>query len=274
MKNTKKMTADDINKLSYTDFIGLVNQWNVLPGSYNTLNKWRVFSNMTNNSRILEIACTTGFSCRELAILTGCSGVGIDISEPSIKMAEYNKSLYAPNINMKYIAIDGYKYEASEKFSHIIFGAALRFFPDPQAMLKKSLTMLEDNGYILSSEFYINQAIPQKFVTEAREVFGINITQVPYKEVMKIYEGLEIFYEDKNELIQETEEEINYYTKSTIDRAVNMLNISNKDIYDAMYQRLFTIKNMSNKLRPYQRHNVLVLRYRSNIYPKRYTELF
>lgn len=272
--NIKNLTPEIINQLSYTDFIGLVNQWNVLPGAYSTLSKWIQYSKIDKSSNILEVACTTGFSSREIADMTKCTGVGIDISGSSIEQAKYNLKQYSPNSKIQYIHIDGYEFEPQEKFSHIIFGAALRFFPNPEKMLRKSISMLNDGGYILSSEFYVKKPIPQTLANKAKTIFGINITQVGYKEVMKIYEGLEIIYEDKNDLTPETKEELYHYCKSTIDRAVKRLEISNNNLYSAMFNRLFAIKDMSNQLRPYQQYNVLVCRYRSLVYPNRFIELF
>ena len=73
MEKDLKITSEYVKSISYTDFVGLINQWNVLPGSYNTLSKWANFSGLNKKSRLLEVACTTGFSSRELALLSGCS---------------------------------------------------------------------------------------------------------------------------------------------------------------------------------------------------------
>lgn len=270
----QNITSEYINQISYTDFVGLINQWNVLPGSYTTLSKWQVFSEMKADSKLLEIACTTGFSSRELALRTGCSGEGIDISEKSVAMANYNHDVYAPNINFSYRVADGYGYQSSEKFSHIVVGAALGFFPDPIKMLKHCVSLLVDGGYVLASPFYVTETIPQELIKRAEGVFGITPTTVSYKEIMKHYSELEVVYEDRNDLVQETEEELAHYCSSTIGRAVKMLNVSNLDVKQAMYNRLYSIKKMSNDLRPYQRYSVLVLRYRSDVYPNRYVELF
>ena len=274
MSKQEKITPDFIQKLSYTDFVGFVNQWNVLPGSYSTLSKWAVYSKMDKNSRLLEVACTTGFSSRELALFSGCSGEGFDLSEKSIKMATYNKDQYAPNIDFSYSVADGYKYKSDKSFTHIIVGASLGFFPNPAKMLDKCVSMLEDGGHILASPFYVTKSLPKELVKKAQKIFDITPTSVSYKEIMKSYKKLEIVFEERNNLVQETEEELNYYCKSTIDRACNMLDIADKKVYEAMYKRLYDVKNMSNDLRPYQMYSVLVLRYRKAVYPNRFVELF
>jgi len=268
------MTPQEIKNLSYADFVGFINQWNVLPGSYNTLSKWAIFSGLNKKSRLLEVACTTGFSSRELALLSGCSGEGFDLSEKSVEMAIYNRKEYAPDIDFSYIVIDGYQYRAKKPFSHIVVGASLGFFPDPQKMLDNCIKILKDGGYILASPFWVTKPIPEPLIEKAKKVFGITPTSVPYKEIMKLYNNLEIVFEERNDLAQETEEELNYYCKCTIDRACKMLKVDNKEIYQVMYDRLYEIKKMSNDLRSFQMYSVLVLRYRKLVYPNRFVELF
>lgn len=274
MKKKEEITPEYIRDLAYSDFVGLINQWNVLPGSYTTISKWAAYSKMNNTSRLLEVACTTGFSSRELATLTGCRGEGFDLSEKSIEMARYNKEQYAPDVNLSYVVADGYQYTPQQKFTHIAIGASLGFFPDPEKMLGRCIEMLRDGGYVLAAPFYITKPFPEHLVRRAQEIFGITPTSVSYKEIMQMYNKFEIIYEDRNELIPETDEELHYYCKSTIDRACTIRDVNDKKVYDTMYERLFEVKKMSNELRPYQRYSVLVLRYRSSVYPYRFVELF
>lgn len=270
----EKITVEKIKAMSYTDFVGFINQWNVLPGAHNTLSKWAVFSKLNDKSRILEIACTTGFSSRELAILSNCSGLAFDISDKSVQSAKLNKSKYAKDIRIDYFVEDGYKFKDSKKFTHIILGAALKFFPRPKEMLEKCISLLNDGGYILASPFFIKENLPKELVEEFKEVFGITPTVESYKDIMSMYKGLEIIFEEKNYPVEETDEELAHYCTSTIKRACELHEIKEKVVYDAMYKKLLKIKQMSNKLRPYQGYTVLVLRYRSSIYPNRYVELF
>lgn len=274
METPEKITSEFITSLSYTDFVGFINQWNVLPGSFVTLNKWAKFSDMNKDSKLLEVACTTGFSSRELARLTGCSGEGFDLSERSVEMANYNQKEYAPEIDFSYSVADGYEYENKGLFTHIVVGAALGFFPDPAKMMDKCLSMLEDGGFVLASPFYVTKEIPQELVERAQKVFEITPTSVGYKEIMKDYNKLEVLYEDRNTLEKETEEELHHYCKSTTDRAVKMLGIDDEEVYKTLYDRLYEVKEMSNDLRPYQMYSVLVLRYRKDVYPNRFVELF
>ncbi len=273
-KTKQEITPKLIREFSYTEFVGFVNQWNVLPGAYSTLSKWAVHSRMGEDSRLLEIGCTTGFSSRELATLTNCSGEAFDLSKLSVEMAKYNKKRYAPETDISYKVADGYKYKSQNNFTHIAVGASLKFFPDPEKMMNICLDLLEDGGYILASPFYVTSEIPDNLIKRAEKVFGITPTAESYKEIMQLYNKLEIIYQDRNKLRKETEKELEYYCKSTIDRACEIRNIDDEELYKVMFERLLEIKKMSNDLRPYQEYSTLVLRFRKSVYPNRFVELF
>lgn len=268
------ITHDHIENLSYTDFIGLINQWNVLPGAFSTLSKWCTFSRINENSSILEVACTTGFSSREIASMYKCRALGLDISKSSVEKAIYNAKKSSLDNKVSYFHADLHDFEIKEKFSHVIIGASLKFFPDPINALNKCLTLVENNGYILASPFYTTSRIPDELVYKAKQIFGITPTVESYKEIMSAYRGLDIIYEDRCLIEQETEEEINLYCESTVNRFLNESHMNNDLIYDSAFNRLKKIKLMSNSLRPYQGYSVLVLKYNSDIYPERYVELF
>ncbi len=274
---TKDITPELLESLSYPDFVGLINQWNTPPGAYVTLSKLATFSRMTNQSHILEVGCSTGFSSRELAVMTGCSGVGFDISENSIRKADFNKKYYAPDININYKVADGYYFDSKEKFTHIIVGGNLVFFPDPEKMLVKCLKMLRDGGYMLATPYYMVTQMPESLIARVHSTLGIplaSFSHFSYKDVVKLYSKLEIIYEDQNELHQETDEEIAFYCKSVINKTCKIYAIENDQIYDLMLHRLFEIRKLINETRLYQKYDVLILRYREAMYPHRYTPLF
>ncbi|MBI0421300.1 class I SAM-dependent methyltransferase [Acinetobacter sp. ACIN00229] len=263
-----------IENLSYPDFVGFINQWNVLPGAYDTINRWAIFGHVNSSSKILQFACTTGFQSRELALLTGCSAVGVDISASSIEMARWNAEQYAPNANLNYINTDAINFESNEKFTHVAVGAGLKFFQKPELAMSQCLSLLKDGGYILASPFWIINPIPEKVLKAASSVFGIEPTCTGYDEVMNLYRGLDVVYEQHFDLRIEPEEEIEKYCDATINRTSVIRNITDPDVLLVMKNRLRDIRKMSNQLRSYQKYSVLVLRYREKNYPNRYVELF
>lgn len=272
-----KTSTDDIKNMSYTDFVGFVNQWNVPPGAYSTVNKWAMFGQVEETSRVLEVACTTGFSLCNMAKLTGCSGMGIDISENSITAAEKNKAIICPESDLSFAVIDGYDFlPQPERYTHIIIGAALRFFPDSRKLIEHLVrNCLVDGGKILSCEFYAVKEAPSAAIELAKETFDITPTSVSFKEVMKPYRGLDLYYQDNLPLFLETNEEIEHYSHSTIKRMADEHGLAtDSEEYVAAFERLVGIKRAANELRRFQNYATLVHQYENNIYPNRYTELF
>jgi len=270
MRDIAPKTIEDY---SYTDFVGFINQWNTPPGSYTTISKWIQFGEITDSSHVLELACTTGLSSREISKRTQCRAFGFDISEKSVQAARSNREKYAPSRNLTYKVGDGYNITFDQSFSHIVVGAALGFFPEPNKMLQRTFRWLKDEGKILASPFYIREPIPNSVQKEFKEVFDITPTTESYHDIMKRYRGLEILYQDRNIPVKESREEINHYSKSITKRVIDEKNLST-EIGNVIYNRLKEIKEMSNKLREYQGYTVLVLRKRDAIYPHRYVEKF
>ena len=268
------MTPEIIESLSYTDFVALINQTNVPPGSYSTLTKWKVNSGLSEKSHIFEVACTTGFSILNLIQQAQCTGVGVDISKTSIQRAIRNASELGLSSAAEFQALDATLYDSSKHFTHIVVGAGLGFFDQPHIMIRKMEQLFENEGFLLASPFYVTQEIPDNLIHKAKSVFGITPTNIPYKEVMKLYKGFDVYFEDRENIEQETENELSHYCESTVDRACEIHQIEDGVIKECLYHRLYEIKKMSNDLRPYQGYSVNVFHYNRKTFPNRYVELF
>ena len=270
-----RIKIEDLKKMPYTEFISFAHQWNIPPGSFVTLNEWAIFARINKDSRILEIASTTGFSSREIARITGCSAVGIDICSSSVERAQFNHQLYAKNLDLEYICMDACDYKSEKKFTHIILGAALGFFENPEKMINNLKELLEDDGMILVSPYYLKgDKLPKDLIEKTKKVIEINPTNFDYYEAIKPYENFEVLYENRKEIIPETEEQMEKYSRDTINTACKFHNITDEEIIEYMYQRMYEIKDICNELHKYFGYSVIVLRYRKNIYPNRYVELF
>lgn len=265
---------DSIKCMSYTQFVGFINQWNVPPGSLNTINQWSVFGHVTDKSRILEIACTTGLSSREIARITKCSVVGIDICQASIEAAKLNANIFGRGLDLEYVCQDAYEYGHDEKFTHVIIGASLGFFSDPQAMLNRLPSFFQKEGYILASPYYSAGNMPQSIVDDCKRVIGITPTTIEYDAMRDIYSDYEVMYENRCSIVLETEKQIKKYVGDCIENACKLRNIKDEQVKKAMYDRLYEIKYVSNELHRYQAYSVMVLRYLENVYPNKFVELF
>lgn len=268
------ITREKIEKMSYTQFVAYIDQWNVPPGALDTINQWSVFGHVNNSSNVLEVACTTGLSSREISRITGCRAKGIDICPDSVKSAQYNATRYGKELNLEYECIDACEYVPKEKYSHLIIGAALGFFKDQNRFLNKLPEFFAQSGYILASPYYGKGNMPESLKDDCRRVIGITPTTMSYDDVRDLYSDFEVAYEKRNDIVLETDKQMEKYALDSVRRACEIRHIESEDIFDAMYRRLFEIKKVSNDLHEYQSYSVLVLRYLRDVYPNKFLELF
>ncbi|APU21285.1 class I SAM-dependent methyltransferase [Actinoalloteichus sp. GBA129-24] len=267
-------TAQEVWAACYPDFVAMVNQTNVMPGAFTTLNTWALQSRMDHNSTILDVACTTGFSSRELARLTGCRATGFDLSADAVALARYNHHSTDPSLDLEYVQADGTTYASSRRFSHIVVGAALGFFLDPAGMATRLTGQLDDGGYLLASPFWSAAPLSPEVAVIRREVFGISSPMETRAEALAMFAGLDLLYQADHLLIPESDADIEHYCVSTIDRACSQSGVEDSSVRAAMLARLRSIKHATNRLREHQRYSVLVLRYDASTCPRRFVELF
>lgn len=268
------MTVDEIKRMTYTQFVAYIDQWNAPPGALDTINQWSVFGHVCSKSNILEIGCSTGISGREIARMTGCSSIGIDICQTAIESAMLNAEIYGKGLNLKYICGDACEFTTDEKFSHIIVGASLGFFKEPQKMLNRICSFFADSGYLLASPYYSTCEIPNGLKKECQRVIGITEPSAHYNSIRNMYANFELAYEKRCTIVLETKEQIEKNTRDTIQRVCELRKIINEDVKKAMYDRFYEIKVIKNELHKYQAYSVLVLRYLKEVYPYHLLDLY
>ncbi|MFD7645675.1 class I SAM-dependent methyltransferase [Kitasatospora sp. NPDC059795] len=267
-------SADEVWAANYPDFVAMVNQTNVMPGAHATLNTWALHSRLGRQHHLLDVACTTGFTSRELARLTDCAATGFDLSADSVALARYNHQLLDPSLRLAYHQADGTTFTSEHTFTHIAVGAALGFFPDPPAMARRLLNLLAPDGYVLASPFWAPEPLPDHAAAVRRDVFGITSPMETRDQALALFAGLDVLHQADHTLTPEPADAIDHYCRSTVDRVLDQSGGTEPAVRSAMTERLRQIKHATNTLRAHQHYTVLVLRYDARTYPNRYVELF
>lgn len=267
-------TADEVWSVAYPDFVAMVNQTNVMPGAFATLSTWAIHSRMDARSTLLDVACTTGFTSRELARLTRCAAVGFDLSADAVALARYNHHTIDPALRLQYTQADGETFDPQRTFSHIAVGAGLGFFPDPPAMVARLTRLLDDGGYLLASPFWCDHPLPADVAALRREVFGITSPMETRAQARSLFRGLDVLHQEDHTITLETDAEIELYCLTTINRACAQAGIEQPDVRQAMIDRLQTVKRATNRMREHQRYSVRVLRLDRGTHPGRFVEAF
>lgn len=95
----KKLTPEDIQKMSYGEFIALLKESNKPPGGIRALLDLIRLMNINEEDIILDVGSNTGYIAFEVALLTRAKKIyGIDILPEMVENANSIKSLYPEDI--------------------------------------------------------------------------------------------------------------------------------------------------------------------------------
>ena len=129
----KKYNKEEIIKLSYTDFISLIKEENRPSGGKKTIREIAINSFINENSNVLEIGCTNGFSSLEINKITKCNVIGIDINKHSVENANEKIKLNfldENKIKFEYGNAEDLSNFKDNTFDLIICGNAISFIND------------------------------------------------------------------------------------------------------------------------------------------------
>ena len=166
-------TDNQIKKMSYPDFIGAMGLENTsLLGDF-AVDYWISNASINKTSKILEIACSTGFNLRQCAIKVLSSGIGIDTSEPSIQCALEKSRQEQLNNNLHFQVENATKLPFSKNsFTHVIAGMSFAFIQHREKALKEASRVLCPQGYLLTAILYYKEKPTIQLLDEIEKVFS------------------------------------------------------------------------------------------------------
>jgi len=164
------LSADQVKKMSYADFIGIMSLENVsLAGGF-TVDYWVSKACINKKSRVLEIACSTGFNIRNCVFKTGASGVGVDVSQNSIESAREKSHLHK-KIQFKVGNAEHLRF-ASNSFTHVISGMGFSFIKGRDKALKEVARVLLPRGRLLTATSYYKMKPTVDLLNKVEKVFS------------------------------------------------------------------------------------------------------
>lgn len=164
------LNTDQVKRMSYADFIGIMSLENVsLAGDF-TVDYWVSKAGINENSSILEIACSTGFNIRNCVLKTGASGIGIDTSKNSIESAR-EKSRLHKKIQFEVGNAERLRF-ASNSFTHVISGMGFSFIRGRNKALKEVARVLLPRGRLLTATPYYKTKPTVDLLNKVKKVFS------------------------------------------------------------------------------------------------------
>ncbi len=167
------LTTEKIKRLSYPEFMGVLGLENTSLGGSFAVDYWIHNSKMNKKSKVLEIACSTGFNLRNCILKTKAFGIGIDVSKKSIEYAKktVKNEKIKNNIQFKVEDAEGLSF-SSKNFTHVISGMSFAFFTRANKVLKEVSRVLAPAGYLLTATPYYIKKPPFKLLDKIEKTLG------------------------------------------------------------------------------------------------------
>jgi SAM-dependent methyltransferase len=159
-----------LRECSYPDFVAYIGQNNTPPGGDKTVATWHEKSRVTSDSRVLDLACNTGFSGRWSHAHAGATVTGIDLSEKAIQEARR----LAPNgMRCTYVVGDAADLPFNDaEFTHILAGSNFGFITERATALAETRRVVQATGYLCTSSYYYTAKPPDAVLDSVAAAIG------------------------------------------------------------------------------------------------------
>ena len=245
----------DIEALNYADFVAFIGQVNTPPGSGSTLRWWIDKAKVSEQSHVLDLACTTGFSSREASISTRCSTFGVDISADAICIAKANARERGVESRCEYVTGNAEEIPAADgSFTHVFGGCNFAFIHDRGRALDETRRVLKGEGTLCISGFHYLRPPPAGLVDEVSRQVSFRPDPIWTKEYWDGFFG-RLFWKSA-----ERELQLRVFSPQELDAAVRKqifisdgpLRNADDDTKNRCFRRLLEIRQILNEHRAYQ----------------------
>lgn len=243
------------NSINYSDFVSFIEAENTPPLGFDALNFWMENSVISSNSLILDLACNTGFSSRNIVLSTNCKGFGIDISNVAIKQAV--KKSQQLNIGEKISYIEGNAENLpfdNNLFTHVIAGCCLSFIADKDKALTEVNRVLSHRGKFCVSNFFYKSPPPQNLVHAIENYLGFKPStdwDIKYWNSIIHNANFQIVQEDIYNIYPQPVSEIEYLVGITFQKSPMLMDLSVAE-YNEFYDYFLSTRLLLNEHRKYQ----------------------
>jgi len=262
-----RLTEDDIDQMSYTDFIALLDETNRCPGGKKTIRRIRELIHIDGKTNILDVGSNTGFTSLELSRITPAKISGIDISESCVSQAEKSLSEDIGSVRSRVTFQVASSYNIpfpGDNFDLIMAGGATGFMDDKSKAIHEYLRVLKPWGFLVMSPLTYHTQPPQKMVDDVSEIIGTTIKPMTTKDwintVDEISEDFEFYFSEPHKLSPRISEEIDEYVDYFLKK--DHIKILSESVKDAIKRRWLSILRVFNENHKYLGYSIIVFRKR------------
>ena len=170
-------SIQDIQKMSYFELIGAVRETNRPPGGVTSVANIAKGAYLNENSHVLEIGTSTGFTAIELAKLVKCHVTAVDVNEESLQEAQRRAEAEGVADKIKFVVQDASKLDyKDEQFDMVFCGNVTSYLNNKSKCLQEFIRVLKPHGFIAAIPMYYLNEPSKAIVDQVSIAINHNIT--------------------------------------------------------------------------------------------------
>lgn len=192
-----KITPQKIKEMSYVDLMAFLDEVNRPPGGKDSVRVLTQNCFITKDSKVLDVGCNTGYVSFEIAHLTKCSVVGIDINKNMICVAEKIKKKDPLGHLITFKVADAMNLPFQEEtFDVVVSGGSTAFIDNKVKAVQEYKRVLKQWGFIADINFFYRVRPPNSLISQLNSILGVEIQPWEINFWMNTYEqcGLEKYF--------------------------------------------------------------------------------
>lgn len=170
-------SIQDIQKMSYFELIGAVRETNRPPGGVTSVANIAKGAYLNENSHVLEIGTSTGFTAIELAKLVKCHVTAVDVNKESLQEAQRRAEAEGVAEKIKFVVQDASKLDyKDEQFDMVFCGNVTSYLNNKSKCLQEFIRVLKPHGFIAAIPMYYLNEPSKAIVDQVSIAINHNIT--------------------------------------------------------------------------------------------------
>lgn len=265
--NLKKLTSNDIEKMSYNELIGLVKETNRIPGGSQTIAYISAMSGLQPGKKVLDIGTSTGNTAIELANLSGANIVGIDINENSLEEARQRAIFCNLDKLLSFQLDNAMQLSLADKtFDVVVCGNVTSLLSDRKKALSEYKRVLKDTGFLVAVPMYYIKKPSKQLIRDVSKAIQVDIKPL-YKDFWK-----QFFTEDEFDIFIEKDFAFDQLSEEQVDKFCDYI-LSRKHLQNLSPEAAITLRRVYREYMQLFRYNLAHMGYTVMLLRKKNPEM-
>jgi ubiquinone/menaquinone biosynthesis C-methylase UbiE len=256
----QKPTAQQITEMPYVKLLAYIKESNRPPGGYDSIRRLIQGCHLGPHLSVLHAGCNAGFLSREIARLSGCRVVGIDLSSEMVQAATsraaeegLTERVHFEKQDMRCMNFEDESYDVT------LSGGALAFVENQEAAIEEWVRVTRSHGLIADVELFYRNSPPVELRKKVAEIIDVDVPEYREEHWHHIFNHELLVQYDlhHSDMIIPSADEVEKYCCAMVE---NRTSDWNKEAKVALLDRLKKIVGVFNENLSYMSYMVMVFR--------------